>query len=118
MAGVLSTPFKHAHVLSRTLTRVITPSASLSSSYHHTLSSSQRTLNLCPLSTKPLSRPLTINETARLLNALSTQPAQFAAIIRDFKTRSTTGIGKTSSTGNEGEPKNTLYVRCAVRSEF
>lgn len=41
------------------------------------------------------------------MEVLSKQPVYFAAIIRDFKTRSTTGIGKTS-VGTEGEPKNAL----------
>lgn len=101
MAGVFSTPFKYTHVLSRTITRLNATPASSSLLHHHTLSSSR---SRTPAG--PLSHPLAIDAAERFLKVLSRHPAQFAAIIRDFKTRSTTGIGKTASIANEGEPKN------------
>jgi len=106
MAGVLSTPFKHASVMNKTLTRLITPSISLSSFSHHTQSSSKRSQHPLSLPNKLPRRSLIVSETL-LLNAFSTTPAHFAVFIRDFKTRATTGIGKTTS-GNEGEPKNAI----------
>ena len=102
MAGVLSTPFKQASLLNRTLTRLSHASASF---YHY----SPLQQNTFP-TVSPLSRPLTIDETASLLGAFSRRPALLSTYVRSFKTRSTTGIGKTSSTGNEAESKTSLYV--------